>query len=91
MVSSCNQLIMDFCNTLWRGKAFSTKDKESVFFFDPTGIDKSLEEEDLAESLSIYMHQAFLGFAVKFIKKVRYSNNFLCPPPPPTIKWQKGI
>ena len=72
MVSGCNQIILDFCNSLWRSKAFSTADKESVFYMDPVAEDKTLEGQNMAESLSVYRHPAFLGFAVKFIEKVSY-------------------
>lgn len=67
MVASCNHVILDFCNALWRGRAFTMTEKGSVFFFDPVAADKTLEGETMAESLSLYRHFAFLGFAVKFI------------------------
>ena len=70
MVSRCNQLILDFCNSLWRGKAFSNADKGSVFYMDPVAVDKTLDDQSMPESLSIYRHPAFLGFAAKFIEKV---------------------
>ena len=72
MVTTCNQLILDFCNTLWRAQAFTTPDKTSVFYFNPAAVDKTLEGENMAGCLSLYRHFAFLTFAVKFIEKVCY-------------------
>ena len=70
MVTSCNQLILDFCNTLWRAQSFKTPDKSSIFYFNPEEVDKSLEGENVAEVLSLYRHFAFMAFALKFIEKV---------------------
>ena len=78
MVSRCNQLILDFCNSLWRGKAFSNASKGSVFYMDPVAVDKTLDDQSMPESLSIYRHPAFLGFAAKFIEKVINTKLFPC-------------
>ncbi|XP_060571869.1 centromere protein I-like isoform X2 [Ruditapes philippinarum] len=71
MIRVCNQLIVDFCNTLWRYKAFTSTDKNSIFCWNRDDVDKENVDTECSveESLSLFMHPALLPYTIKYVQK----------------------
>ncbi|KAL4220762.1 hypothetical protein ACF0H5_021156 [Mactra antiquata] len=71
LIKLCNSLVVDFCNSLWRLRAFTSTDKHSLFYQDISDLDKenmNARRKD-NESLSLFCHPAFLPFTLKYIEK----------------------
>lgn len=69
-IHSLNILILDLCDSLWRRKAFSHGRNDSYLNFDLDHV--GTEAND---GLSLYLHQAFLPFALLFLKEVSSLTN----------------
>lgn len=65
-VSKCNELILDVSDALLRNRAFISSNEGSFFNFDPTDFNIKVKED----VFTTYLHQAFIGYAVKFLKEV---------------------
>lgn len=69
-IHSLNILILDLCDSLWRRKAFSHGRNDSYLNFDLEHL--AIEASD---GLSLYLHQAFLPFALLFLKETQPKEN----------------
>ncbi|XP_045199396.1 centromere protein I-like [Mercenaria mercenaria] len=72
MIRSCNQLIIDFCNTLWRFKAFTSTDKGSIFYWYREETDKeNFDDSPVEENLSLFRHPALLPYTIRYVYKTQ--------------------
>jgi hypothetical protein len=64
-VHDLNILILDLCDALWRRRVFTHGRTNSHFNFEDGLLDREAND-----SLSLYLHQAFLPFSLVFLKEV---------------------
>lgn len=63
----CNSLLMDMSAAIWRSRPFHKIAPNNPFFnFDPRDIDERIPVKN--DCFSIYLYQAMLGFAKKFLR-----------------------
>ncbi|KAK3094473.1 hypothetical protein FSP39_002205 [Pinctada imbricata] len=72
-VETCNKLIRCVADSLWTGKAFKNIDEKSCFTFLPKHYDAKFD--DVSKMFCVYLHQAYLGFAWKFLKETQPEEN----------------
>ncbi|VDI37277.1 centromere protein I [Mytilus galloprovincialis] len=74
IIRKCNDLILDVSDALLRNRAFTRKVDGSFFNFNPQDYSESLKVKE--DVFTVYLHQAFLGFAMKFLKETQPIEQF---------------
>lgn len=72
-IHKCNDLILDVSDALLRNRAFTRSSGDSFFNFNPLTYSSTIKVKE--DVFAIYLHQAFIGYAVKFLKETQPEEN----------------
>ncbi|XP_013398928.1 centromere protein I-like [Lingula anatina] len=68
-IDTLNACVLDFCDSLWRYRAFKKDTRYPTAFTVEDGVVEALSVPRVNECFSLHRHQAFLGFAWAYLKE----------------------